>query len=162
MPSALAAITETHAQHPARSTHMRASSALRLNVPEPPGRPGCVTDFSYLRISPPGSVRKPALDCSHIDTTELVYGLIGVLDRDGRAIGPWVPDIDTTQLRRGLRAMMKTRIFDARMQVAQRQRKTSFYMQCLGEEAIAVAHAAALQDGDMCFPTYRQIGRAHV
>ena len=137
---------------------MRASSALRLNVPEPPGRPGCITDFSYLRTSPPGSVRKPALDCSHIDTAELVYGLIGVLDRDGRAIGPWVPDIDTTQLRRGLRAMMKTRIFDARMQVAQRQRKTSFYMQCLGEEAIAVAHAAALQDGDMCFPTYRQQG----
>lgn len=31
-------------------------------------------------------------------------------------------------------------------------------MQCLGEEAIAVAHSMALQDGDMCFPTYRQQG----
>src|SRR5690606_15388817 len=61
-------------------------------------------------------------------------------------------------LRRGLRAMMRTRIYDARMLMAQRQKKISFYMQCLGEEAIAVAHAMALQQGDMCFPTYRQQG----
>ena len=44
-----------------------------------------------------------------------------------------------------LRAMMKTRIFDARMLIAQRQKKISFYMQCLGEEAIATAHALALE-----------------
>jgi 2-oxoisovalerate dehydrogenase E1 component alpha subunit len=44
------------------------------------------------------------------------------------------------------------------MLVAQRQRKTSFYMQCLGEEAIACAHAQAIEPGDMCFPTYRQQG----
>jgi 2-oxoisovalerate dehydrogenase E1 component alpha subunit len=31
-------------------------------------------------------------------------------------------------------------------------------MQCLGEEAIATAHAMALAPGDMCFPTYRQQG----
>ena len=42
--------------------------------------------------------------------------------------------------------------------IAQRQRKMSFYMQSLGEEAIAVAHALALDEGDMCFPTYRQQG----
>jgi 2-oxoisovalerate dehydrogenase E1 component alpha subunit len=54
--------------------------------------------------------------------------------------------------------MMKTRIFDARMLIAQRQKKLSFYMQCLGEEAIGVAHSFALQQGDMCFPTYRQQG----
>jgi len=29
-------------------------------------------------------------------------------------------------------------------------------MQSLGEEAIGTAHAMALEDGDMCFPTYRQ------
>ncbi len=54
--------------------------------------------------------------------------------------------------------MMKTRAFDARMLIAQRQKKISFYMQCLGEEAIAVAHALALAPGDMSFPTYRQQG----
>ena len=57
-----------------------------------------------------------------------------------------------------MRAMLKTRVFDARMLIAQRQKKISFYMQCLGEEAIATAHALAIDDGDMCFPTYRQQG----
>src|SRR3546814_16843364 len=52
--------------------------------------------------------------------------------------------------------MMKVRAFDARMLMAQRQGKTSFYMQCLGEEAIACAFQRALSPGDMNFPTYRQ------
>ena len=137
---------------------MREHPALRLHVPEPTGRPGCATDFSFLQISGAGTVRKPPVDTSHFETADLAYALIGVLDRDGQAVGPWAPQIDGTQLRRGLRAMMKKRIFDARMTVAQRQRKTSFYMQCLGEEAIAVAHGMALSKGDMHFPTYRQQG----
>ncbi len=81
-----------------------------------------------------------------------------VLDDDGLAVGPWAPQIEPQLLRRGLRAMMKTRIYDARMLIAQRQKKISFYMQCLGEEAIATAQALALQPCDMCFPTYRQQG----
>jgi len=44
------------------------------------------------------------------------------------------------------------------MLIAQRQKKISFYIQCLGEEAVATGHALALQPGDMCFPTYRQQG----
>ncbi|RCW63400.1 3-methyl-2-oxobutanoate dehydrogenase (2-methylpropanoyl-transferring) subunit alpha [Pseudorhodoferax soli] len=137
---------------------MREHPALRLHVPEPTGRPGCATDFSFLQISGAGTVRKPPVDTSHFETADLAYALIGVLDREGHAVGPWAPEIDSTQLRRGLRAMMKTRIFDARMTIAQRQRKTSFYMQCLGEEAIAVAQGMALRKGDMHFPTYRQQG----
>ena len=132
--------------------------ALRLHVPEPSGRPGCPTDFSFLHVSPAGSVRRPEVDTPHFETQDLAYALIRVLDEDGRAVGPWVPQLDPVQLRKGLRAMMKTRIFDARMLIAQRQKKLSFYMQCLGEEAIAVAHALALKQGDMCFPTYRQQG----
>ena len=54
--------------------------------------------------------------------------------------------------------MLKTRAFDARMMMAQRQAKTSFYMQCTGEEAVACAFQAALEKGDMNFPTYRQQG----
>ncbi|AOJ07912.1 3-methyl-2-oxobutanoate dehydrogenase (2-methylpropanoyl-transferring) subunit alpha [Burkholderia mayonis] len=131
---------------------------LRLHVPEPTGRPGCKTDFSYLHLSPPGKVRKPPIDVAPADTSDLAYGLVRVLDDDGRAVGPWAPDLDPDILRKGIRAMLKTRVFDARMQVAQRQKKISFYMQCLGEEAIAVAHTLALQRGDMCFPTYRQQG----
>jgi len=131
---------------------------LRLHVPEPTGRPGCKTDFSYLRLSPAGEVRRPPLKVAPVDTADLAYSLVRVLDDEGRAVGPWDPKADPELLRRGMRAMLKTRAFDARMLIAQRQKKISFYMQCLGEEAIATAHALAIEDGDMCFPTYRQQG----
>jgi len=131
---------------------------LHLHVPEPTGRPGCQTDFSYLRIAPAGEARHPPIDTTPADTADLAYTLVRVLDEDHRAVGPWDPHADPALLQRGLRAMMKTRIFDARMQIAQRQKKISFYMQCLGEEAIACAHSFALQTGDMSFPTYRQQG----
>jgi len=54
--------------------------------------------------------------------------------------------------------MMTLRAFDARMQLAQRQGKTSFYIQHLGEEAVSCAFRKALKPGDMNFPTYRQAG----
>ena len=131
---------------------------LRLHVPEPTGRPGHPTDFSYLHVSPAGAVRRPPVDTTAVDTGDLAYGLVRVLDDEGRAVGPWVPPLTTEQLRKGLTSMLKTRAYDARMLIAQRQKKISFYMQCLGEEAIAIAHALALAPGDMCFPTYRQQG----
>ena len=131
---------------------------LRLHVPEPTGRPGCKTDFSYLHLSPAGEVRKPDVDVEPAQTADLAYSLVRVLDDQGNALGPWDPQLSHEQLLRGLRLMLKTRIFDARMLTAQRQKKMSFYMQCLGEEAIATAHTMALQGGDMCFPTYRQQG----
>ncbi|MES2937021.1 MAG: 3-methyl-2-oxobutanoate dehydrogenase (2-methylpropanoyl-transferring) subunit alpha [Pseudomonadota bacterium] len=137
---------------------MSQPQALRLHVPEPSGRPGCATDFSYLHVSEAGAVRRPPVETSHFDTSDLAYSLIRVLDRDGKAVGPWAPELSTAQLRRGLRMMMKTRIFDARMLLAQRQKKTSFYMQSLGEEAIPVAHDMALDRADMWFPSYRQQG----
>ncbi|HSV52456.1 MAG TPA: 3-methyl-2-oxobutanoate dehydrogenase (2-methylpropanoyl-transferring) subunit alpha [Burkholderiaceae bacterium] len=132
--------------------------ALRLHVPEPSGRPGHETDFSYLHLSPAGAVRRPPVEALPADTSDLAYGLVRVLDDEGRAVGPWAPEATPQLWRRGLRAMMKTRAYDARMLIAQRQKKISFYIQCLGEEAVACAHALALQPGDMCFPTYRQQG----
>jgi 2-oxoisovalerate dehydrogenase E1 component alpha subunit len=131
---------------------------LRLHVPEPTGRPGRETDFSYLHLAPAGAVPRPPVDISPRETRDLAYTMIRVLDDDGRALGPWAPRLGVDALRAGLRAMLKTRAFDARMLIAQRQKKISFYMQCLGEEAVATAHAQALEPGDMCFPTYRQQG----
>jgi len=131
---------------------------LRLHVPEPTGRPGEHTDFSYLHLSSAGEIRRPPVDSAAADTSDLVFALIRVLDDEGRAVGPWDPGLPPERLKAGLRAMMKTRVFDARMQIAQRQKKISFYMQSLGEEAVSVAHALALGPGDMCFPTYRQQG----
>jgi 2-oxoisovalerate dehydrogenase E1 component alpha subunit len=135
---------------------MSQGNPLSLHVPEPTGRPGCKTDFSYLQMSPAGAVRRPEVDVLFGDTADLATSLIRVLDEGGNAVGPWVPEISTEQLRFGLRTMMKTRIFDARMVIGQRQKKMSFYMTSLGEEAIGTAQALALKDGDMCFPTYRQ------
>jgi 2-oxoisovalerate dehydrogenase E1 component alpha subunit len=143
---------------PAPATAPLARAPLKLHVPEPSGRPGRATDFSYLDIAAAGSVRRPPVDVSAADTAELADTLVRVLDDDGRAVGPWDPQADPQLLVRGLRAMLRTRAFDARMLIAQRQKKISFYMQSLGEEAIATAHALALEPGDMCFPTYRQQG----
>ena len=135
---------------------MTDSQPLRLHVPEPTGRPGKKTDFSYLHLSPAGAIRRPSIDVLPVDTSDMAFALIRVLDEQGNAVGPWAPDIDHPTLRKGMRAMMKTRVFDARMLIAQRQKKMSFYMQSLGEEAIGTAHSLALNEGDMCFPTYRQ------
>jgi len=133
-------------------------SPLRLHVPEPSGRPGHETDFAYLKLSPAGTVRRPPLDISPVETEDIVDALVRVLDEEGRAVGPWDPKADPGLLRTGLRVMMKTRAFDARMLLAQRQKKVSFYMQSLGEEAIGIGQALALGPRDMCFPTYRQQG----
>lgn len=137
---------------------MKKRKPLRLHVPEPTGRPGHETDFSYLHVSAAGTARRPPVNTSPVNTGDLAYSLVRVLDGKGHAAGPWAPAVDAKDLARGLCAMMKTRIFDTRMLLCQRQKKISFYMQCLGEEAIATAHAMALEPGDMCFPTYRQQG----
>jgi 2-oxoisovalerate dehydrogenase E1 component alpha subunit len=129
---------------------------LSLFVPEPPARPGCAPDFSHVPMAPAGAVRRPDLDVDPRDMKDLAYTLIRVTDDDGRAVGPWAQDLDPEVLRQGLRNMLRTRAFDSRMILSQRQGKTSFYMSCLGEEAIGCAHRMALAADDMCFPTYRQ------
>ena len=73
---------------------------LRLHVPEPSGRPGQPTDFGYLRLSPAGAVRRPPLDVAPADTLDLAYALVRVLDDDGRAVGPWAPEVDWAALSR--------------------------------------------------------------
>ncbi len=135
---------------------MKPQQPLRLHVPEPSARPGFETNFSYLHLAPAGAAKRPAVDVQPRQTSELAFSLIRVLDDEGKAVGPWDPKLEPELLRKGLRAMLKTRIFDARMLIAQRQKKLSFYMQSLGEEAIGSAHAMALSEGDMCFPTSRQ------
>jgi len=135
-----------------------ATPPLRLHVPEPSARPGQKTDFSYLPLSPAGVVGKLRLEVNAAQTSELTSQLIRVLDEDGNAVGSWAADIDDALLLHGMHLMLKTRAYDARMVIAQRQKKTSFYLQCLGEEAIAIGQTLALREGDMQFPTYRQQG----
>lgn len=131
---------------------------LQLHVPEPEFRPGDTPDFSGVNIPQAGSVRRPDVDVSAEDIHDLAYSIIRVLNREGDAVGPWAENLKDEHLIEGLRDMMRVRAYDARMLMAQRQGKTSFYMQCLGEEAIACAFQKTLQPGDMNFPTYRQQG----
>ena len=131
---------------------------LALHVPEPSFRPGDKPDFSNLAIPASGSAPRPDVAASAAETHPLTTHLVRVLADDHRAVGPWDPKLAPDLLRKMLRDMVTVRIFDDRMYRAQRQGKTSFYMKCLGEEAIAVATAAALSREDMHFPTYRQQG----
>jgi 2-oxoisovalerate dehydrogenase E1 component alpha subunit len=137
---------------------MKRANRLSLRIPEPKARPGDLLDFGDLKLSEPGVTPRPPIDSDPAEMRELAYGLIRVLNAKGEAIGPWAPLLTAARLREGLRAMMLTRAFDRRMYQAQRQGKTSFYMKSLGEEAVAVAQALALDPQDMCFPTYRQQG----
>ncbi|HVL79638.1 MAG TPA: 3-methyl-2-oxobutanoate dehydrogenase (2-methylpropanoyl-transferring) subunit alpha [Sphingomicrobium sp.] len=131
---------------------------LALHVPEPPFRPGDKPDFSSLKIPAAGDAPRPDVAVAAPETHALATHLVRVLGEDHRAVGPWDPRIGADTLRKMLRDMVTVRIFDDRMHRSQRQGKTSFYMKCLGEEAISVATAAALPQDDMHFPTYRQQG----
>lgn len=133
-------------------------SRLSLHVPEPAVRPGDQPDFSNVKIPKAGSVPRPEVDVDPEEIRDLAYSIIRVLNREGEAVGPWAGLLSDEELLTGLRHMMLLRAFDARMLMAQRQGKTSFYMQHLGEEAVSCAFRKALRKGDMNFPTYRQAG----
>jgi 2-oxoisovalerate dehydrogenase E1 component alpha subunit len=129
---------------------------LRLRIPEPARGESHADKVRF--ISAAGEMAKPALDEKVERVALMRKQLVRVLDDDGNAVGDWVPELSADEKRRGLRDMMLTRSFDARMLRAHRQGKTSFYMQSLGEEAIACGQRRALEPGDMHFPTYRQQG----
>ncbi|HEY6642812.1 thiamine pyrophosphate-dependent dehydrogenase E1 component subunit alpha [Povalibacter sp.] len=133
-------------------------SASRLYVPHPPARPGESANFRYLKLSPAGSVARPETKAPTNTIADLATALVRVLDDDHRAVGPWDPHLEASELQVGLRHMLTTRVYDDRMQRAQRQGKISFYIRSMGEEAVSVAPAMALRPGDMLFPSYRQQG----
>ncbi|WP_375383380.1 3-methyl-2-oxobutanoate dehydrogenase (2-methylpropanoyl-transferring) subunit alpha [uncultured Sphingomonas sp.] len=141
--------------HPDLKPNLR---PLSLHVPEPRFRPGDAVDFAEVDIPDTGAARRPDIAEPARDFIDLAYSLVRVLDEEGRAVGAWNPRLSPEMLRRMLRSMALTRAFDERMFRAQRQGKTSFYMKCTGEEAVAVAAAYALDRDDMCFPSYRQQG----
>jgi len=137
---------------------MSEPARLSFHVPAPAVRPGGTPDFSDVKIQPAGEVRRPEVDVAPEAIRDLAYSIIRVLNRNGEAVGPWAGLLTDEELLEGLRHMMTLRAFDARMQMAQRQGKTSFYMQHTGEEAVSCAFRKALAPGDMNFPTYRQAG----
>lgn len=136
----------------------RNAPKLALHVPEPRFRPGDTPDFSTIEIPAPGAAPRPDSGAPAAETVALATSLVRVLGDDHKATGPWDPRLDPETLRQMLRHMVTVRMFDDRMYRAQRQGKTSFYMKCTGEEAIAIPATFALDREDMHFPTYRQQG----
>ena len=136
---------------------MSNDEALSLHIPVPPSRPGDPPDFSQLAVPQAGATRRPGVLTPETQMRDMPYGMVRVLDGQGRAVGPWNPGLEPQALRRGLRAMVLTRLFDEDMFAAHREGKTSFYMKSTGEEAIGAATSAVLGRGDMCFPTYRMV-----
>jgi 2-oxoisovalerate dehydrogenase E1 component alpha subunit len=134
-------------------------SKVTLRYPQPPARPDQAPDFSALEIPAAGILPVPAEDIDAPDCWPFALGMVRVLDADNKAVGPWADylgDLPEDVLHLGLRDMMRMRAIDSRMLTAQRQGKTSFYLQCTGEEAIGCGFQRQLRDGDMNFPTYRQ------
>ena len=134
---------------------------LRLRIPTPARGPQAA-ERTWRHVRPAGEMRKPDLDERVERIAILRKLLVRVLDDDGQAVGEWAPNLSHEQLVTGLTDMLRVRIMDARMLRSHRQGKISFYMQSLGEEAIAVAQQHALMRPghapDMHFPTYRQSG----
>ena len=141
-----------------REPRRRNAPKLALHVPEPALRPGDAPDFSGIVIPAAGSTPRPDTNVAAAETHPLTTDLVRVLDDNGKAFGPWDPKLGPDTLRKMLKDMVTVRVFDDRMYRAQRQGKTSFYMKATGEEAIAVAAAAATDFDDIHFPTYRQQG----
>jgi 2-oxoisovalerate dehydrogenase E1 component alpha subunit len=132
-------------------------SKLALHIPTPHGRPGDQPSFDHLVIPAAGASARPDSKAAESTMRELAYGLIRVLDDNDHAVGPWNPQLTRPHLRRGLTAMVLTRLFDDRMFRAHRQGKCSFYIKSAGEEAIGAAQSLMLARDDMCFPTYRML-----
>ena len=130
----------------------------KISVPAPAFRPGDTPDFSKLGLPRPGHHPKPDILVDAAEIRDLAFGLVSVLNEQGEAEGEWAPDIAPEALREGLKTMLLTRAYDDRMLKMQRTKRLSFYMKCLGEEAVAIAAAHALEDTDMLFPSYRQQG----
>jgi len=137
---------------------MSAQYQSKLTIPEAPFRPGEIPDYSFLDLPSPEESSKPDCMADAFEIREMAYSMVRVLDDDQNAKGDWNPRLSDAKLLDGLRIMTLTRLYDDRMFRMQRQGKLSFYVKCTGEEAIAVAQAMALNEGDMLFPTYRQQG----
>src|SRR5882762_4379181 len=104
---------------------MRMIKKSPLHLPRVPARPGEIPAFSYVQLSPAGSVPRPQVNARALDMASLSVVLVRVLDDEGVAVGPWQPHLDASELQVGLRHMLLTRLYDDRMQRMQRAGKIS-------------------------------------
>lgn len=79
------------------------------------------------------------------------------LDARGEPIGPLPAFAGDAEILRSLyRAMVRARTFDAKAIALQRTGRLGTYASCLGQEAIGVGAASAMQAGDVLLPSFRE------
>jgi 2-oxoisovalerate dehydrogenase E1 component alpha subunit len=83
---------------------------------------------------------------------------ISYLDLAGELSTKASNTLSDADLVKAYRTMLLTRLVDERMVIIQRQGLISFALSSLGEEACAVASAAALDINDWMYPQYREAG----
>lgn len=83
---------------------------------------------------------------------------ISYLNEEGVLSTDFKTKIDDEVLLKGYKTMWLTRLMDERMITLQRQGIISFALSSRGEEACAVASAAALSQEDWLYPQYREAG----
>lgn len=81
-----------------------------------------------------------------------------ILDESNVADPKRDPKIAKELLLRMYKNMALTRAYDERGMMLQRQGRIGFYVPSFGQEAIQTGTAAALQDSDWVFPSYREPG----
>ncbi len=85
--------------------------------------------------------------------------LLCVLDRDGKLVGP-MPEFarEPAELLRLYRTLVLTRTFDTKAIALQRTGRLGTYASSLGQEAVSVGAAAAMQPTDVFVPSFREHG----
>ncbi len=85
--------------------------------------------------------------------------LLRVLDREGRIVGA-MPKFacDPARLLQLYRALVLTRAFDTKAVALQRTGRLGTYASSLGQEAVAIGAAAAMQPSDVFVPSFREHG----
>ncbi|MDN3497453.1 pyruvate dehydrogenase (acetyl-transferring) E1 component subunit alpha [Planococcus sp. APC 4015] len=74
----------------------------------------------------------------------------------------WVADVDAAALRALYRDMVLVRRVDTEGVALQRQGQLGLWAPCRGQEATQVGSARAFRADDFVFPSYREVGVAHV
>ena len=85
--------------------------------------------------------------------------LLCVIDRDGKLVGP-MPEFarEPAELLRLYRTLVLTRTFDTKAIALQRTGRLGTYASSLGQEAVSVGAAAAMEKSDVFVPSFREHG----
>jgi pyruvate dehydrogenase E1 component alpha subunit/2-oxoisovalerate dehydrogenase E1 component alpha subunit len=94
-----------------------------------------------------------------LDDEARARGLFRTLAEDGAVVDDQaVASLDAALCARLYRGMLTIRIMDARFMALQRQGRTGFYGEAVGQEAAVVGSAAALEPQDWLVPALREAG----